>query len=398
MAALTVPVASLAELSGLEEGSDAWCVAFWLHATASNSPHTLRAYRREALRWLAFLAALRGVQPPSPRLLSTATYEDAQRFIEWVKGAGPDLPRWAYAAFPGKLSRPSATDAVLRQAVVVLHGMYSELVGTVAGQPPRSVVPLNPFQPWRRRRHRGELAGGSAAKSADASGVAKALSDDAWRYLWEAACVGVEQAVRPAQRRLAARRRLGLALLRGTWERRSAVAGLCWGDLQRTRDGAWKVHVQRKGAGGVWVNIPEELLAELDLFRCAVGLSPLPFHPDEKVHSVFWCGGEVGRCGPISDDTLWRDMRALFAVAAQAATQDGQEMVAAELSRAGAGPHTIRHTMATMFMAAGGDARRAQAILGHSSLAVTTKTYDSKRDAEVVAALDQQWQRSDVGN
>ncbi len=84
----------------------------------------------------------------------------------------------------------------------------------------------------------------------------------------------------------------------------------------------------------------------------------------------------------------------LFSRAATVATEQGDLESAAQLTRAGVGPHTIRHTMATQFMAAGGQARVAQEILGHASIATTTNFYDSRQVDEQLAAMQGQWERA----
>jgi site-specific recombinase XerD len=49
--------------------------------------------------------------------------------------------------------------------------------------------------------------------------------------------------------------------------------------------------------------------------------------------------------------------------------------------------------MATQFMAAGGQARVAQEILGHASIATTTNFYDSRQVDEQLDAMQGQWER-----
>ena len=69
-------------------------------------------------------------------------------------------------------------------------------------------------------------------------------------------------------------------------------------------------------------------------------------------------------------------------------------MTADELLRAGSGPHTLRHTMATMFMKAGGQARKAQKVLDHKNLETTTGIYDSGDSRELADTMANQWDLS----
>lgn len=387
------PRQDLKQLSELNQapGSDPWCLGYWLEACASRSEHTRRAYRREALRWLAFLASLQDSSSTrGDELLRNATYEHAVRYLDWIESPEdrPDLPTEVAARYRITPARPKNSPAVLRQAVITLHGMYEELSSAMVGTPPQAVVQLNPFKPFRRRY---SAARGGAGKDLEASGVQKALSQAAWSLLWETAC---QTPADSTKRLLAARRRLELAILRATWERRGAAAGITWADLRCARDGNWKVRRNRKGEGMVWAPVPALVMEEIALFRRTVGLPAMPAE-DEQHRSVFFCGvGRAGRDGPISDATLYADIKVLLEDAADAADARGLSGVSKELRRRGAGPHSIRHTMATMFMASGGEARQAQGILGHSSIAVTTNVYDSRSVSEQVQALERQWEAS----
>lgn len=390
------PRQDLKQLSELNQapGSDLWCLGYWLEACASRSEHTRRAYRREALRWLAFLASLQDSSSTrGDELLRNATYEHAVRYLDWIESPEdrPDLPTEVAARYRITPKRPKNSPAVLRQAVITLHGMYEELSSAMIGTPPQAVVQLNPFKPFRRRYG---AARSSNGQDLEASGVQKALSEAAWSVLWEAACLTPED---PTKKLLGARKRLELAVLRATWERRSAAAGITWADLRCSRDGHWKIRRNRKGAGMVWAPVPAAVMEEIALFRRAVGLPAMPGE-DEQHRSVYFCGiGRAGRDGPISDATLYADMKDLFESAADLADARGLNGVSVELRRPGAGPHSIRHTMATMFLAGGGEARQAQGILGHSSIAVTTSVYDNKSVTEQVQALEQQWEISTEG-
>lgn len=398
------------------EGTDSWCLAFWLHSRASKSEHTRRSYSREAHRWLAFLTASRIVQdqPLSATLLREATYADADRFLQWIDDKAdlrarlpaqwPQAWRDATKLWGVSSAPPKSTDAVKRNAVVVLHGLYDEVESAMVGSPPQPAVQLNPFKPYRRQF---DSTIDRSKDQPDAAGVSKALSDEAWALLWETACAPPADPSNKRQVKLSARRRLELAMLRATWERRAAAAGLTWEDLQRSRAGIWKVRRNRKNQGYIWESVPDALMQELARFRLVCGLPVTP-GPDENGQSIYWIGGRIGREGPISDDTLYRDIKLVFEEAARVATsraeaaeqaQNSDDLrkyqdLAAELTRVGAGPHSIRHTMATQFMAAGGEARRAQEILGHSSIAVTTRVYDSRSEAETAEALSEQWERS----
>lgn len=377
---------------------DSWAIDYWLTAAASKSENTRRSYRKEITRWQAFVMALRADVAGNDHLV-TATYDDAARFIAWIEqDAAWPIPPEVAARLGMSLrqcEKPKASPVVLRQAVVILHGFYEEMARVVVpgSVPPQSCCTVNPFKPFRRRFER-LRHGVRGAAGPDAVGVAKALSDQAWSAVWEAACETAENAS-ASQKKSAARRRLIIAMLRATWERRHAVAGIVWQDIQRTRGGVWHVRRDRKGQGAVWAPVPSQLVEEIALFRASLG-RPAMASTDEGPRSIFWMGGQsAGYDGPVSDETIYREVKDVFEAAAKRLDTLGNSIEAAELRRPGAGPHTIRHTMATQFLAAGGQVRHAQEALGHSSMVVTTSTYDTRQDGEQAAELERQWAISD---
>jgi integrase len=363
--------------------ADDWAVAYWLTACASKSAETMRAYRMQANRYRAFLAALTD-DPDNERLLLDSTYEQAGKFVNWLEGTGGDIPQPIAARFGmtvRQAKRPKVSPVVMRQAVITLHGLYQELTGAMLPSEQGMAVKVNPFAPYRRKYTKTE-ARAAALNHPDAPGVGKALSRQAWGAVLEHARAQAESV--PAK--MAAKRSwILLRMFCAMWERRSAMASLTWADLQRTRDGVWSMRRDRKGKGAVWAAIPENAVADLLRWRRDVGL-PAEATADELAKSVFWLGGRsAGHDGPLNDKTVYRIIKQLFeATAVQVESE--QPSIARELRRAGAGPHTLRHTMATMFVESGGDLRDAQKSLGHSSLDTTSiyDNYSNSRHASVM--------------
>ena len=384
---------------------DDWAIDYWLKSCASKSVNTRRAYRKEVVRWCAFLAAFHGDLARSDYLAS-ATYEDVARFIDWIEREDdwplPPAVAARYQLTTKQAAKPKASPVVLRQAVIILHGLYEELSAVIVpgATPLRKFCEFNPFKPYRKRfaKDRDVVSDESSTQDAgpdgpDASGVARALTDEAWAAVWAVACAEPPDAT-DLQRRKAARQRLVIAMLRATWERRHALAGMLWKDLRLSRGGLWKFRRKRKGRKAEWVAIPQSAMEEIILFRRTQGLSAAP-QAQEAGRSVFWIGDrQAGREGPLSDETVYRIVKSVFATAAQQLTQESRADLVAELTRVGAGPHTIRHTMATQYLDAGGDIRHAQEALGHSSIVVTSRAYDSKHAAEQAAELEKQWANS----
>ncbi len=406
-------VTSIAPLSArhYKASPDDWAIDYWLKSCASKSANTRRAYRKEVVRWCAFLAAFHGDLTHND-YLACASYEDVARFITWIERDGdwplPPAVAARYQLNTKQAAKPKASPVVLRQAVIILHGLYEELSAVIVpgASPQRKFCEFNPFKPYRKRfaKDRDGTAeeGGAPADALDddaddgpdASGVAKALTDEAWAAVWTVACAAPAPDTTDLQRRKAARQRLVIAMLRATWERRHALAGMLWKHLRVSRGGLWKFRRKRKGKPAVWVAIPERVMEEIALFRSALGLPVAP-QPEEAGRSIFWIGDrQAGREGRISDETIYRIVKSVFATAAGQLVQEDRADLVAELTRFGAGPHTIRHTMATQYLDAGGDIRQAQEALGHSSVVVTSRAYDSKHAAEQAAELDKQWANS----
>ncbi|HET9643601.1 MAG TPA: hypothetical protein VFP68_09650 [Burkholderiaceae bacterium] len=114
-----------AELCTLQASNDLMAVREWLNAHAS--PHTRRAYQREAERLLLWCVLELG------RPMSSLTVADCQRYREFLKDPQPaerwcgprGTPRWSHAwrPFEGPL-----TAAAERHALVVLKACGAWLV------------------------------------------------------------------------------------------------------------------------------------------------------------------------------------------------------------------------------------------------------------------------------
>lgn len=404
-------IAAPLSASHYKKSPDDWAIDYWLRSSASKSTNTLRAYRKEISRWRAFLATVHGDIDREDHLES-ASYDDAAKFIAWIEydGEWPLPPEVAarYRLGPMQAKKPKSSPSVLRQAVIILHGMYEELskVAVPGIRPLRKCCELNPFKPYRKlySKDADDLGGPptdaatkskadriDAAAGPDAPGAAKALTDPAWAVVWEIACELPPDAT-ARKLREAARQRLIISVLRATWERRHAIAGILWSHLQQSRGGMWKLRRKRKGKRVTQsVPIPASLMDEIGHFRAALGMSTTPTS-DEGKRSIFWIGGRsAGHDGPVSDETIYRTVKTVFDTAAERMKAQGEVSLEEELNRARKGPHTIRHTMATQYLEAGGDIRYAQEALGHSSIVITSRTYDSKHDQRQAIELEKQW-------
>lgn len=379
---------------GHEEGNDLWCVKYWLFSRASNSANTQRAYLREIKRWLVFLEMKHPAAALTQRMLQQARYNDAIEYIEWLK-TFPEIPVELGQKY--KLQHQGGRVRVqdTNHSVAILHGFYDEMQSAMVGTPPSPIMQVNPFKPFRRIKHQ------KAASQKAPDTPTKALSHEAWALLWDTACqspVSCDDRTRKA----AARDRLILAFLGGTWERRGAIGLLKWEHLKfDPHEGVWRIYTKRKGKPFDWYVIPNNLYEEIHLFRQTVGLPP-EVSEEENARSIFWISDRQhpkskseGKFTPeASDSTLiYKSVKLLFKRASDRARDMNRTDIADEFNARGTGPHTIRHTMATLWMSSGGDARRAQQILGHSSLTITSK-YDTRRGKELEQALASNWMQA----
>ncbi len=125
--------------------NDLQAVSSWL-ALWADSPHTRRAYRREAERFLAWCVIEQG------KPLSSANTDDCRAYRAWLadpqpagRWVGPALPRdrAGWRPFSGPLSRNSRV-----HAETVLSALCTWLVG-------RGYLRLNPWTGLPRRKKRG---------------------------------------------------------------------------------------------------------------------------------------------------------------------------------------------------------------------------------------------------
>jgi integrase len=375
------------------DSPDDWAIGYWLFTVAANSKDTHRAYSKEIRRFRAFLIARSNDFERRDHLVR-ASYADAAAFVAWVEsddgGPIPDSAGQLLGMGKASLAKPKST--VLHQAITILHGAYTELCSAIRPETNEPCCASNPFAPFRRR-YKNDASKQTKTETPDASGVAKALKNEVWDAVWQAACYqSPQESTSPRERKQQARSRLMIAMLRATWERRSAIAGVTLGDIERNRAGIWHIQRERKGKGQMWAPIPAQLVEEIVLFQKTCEITALAANKENSHRSVFWMGDKsAGHSGPINDETLYRCVKSVFAAAARQLEASGEPDLAAQLRQAGAGPHTVRHTMATIFLQNGGSVRMAQATLGHSNADTTTRVYDSKHADEQAQAMEQSW-------
>ncbi|TDN70022.1 site-specific recombinase XerD [Paraburkholderia sp. BL10I2N1] len=341
--------------------SDVEAVRLWL-AEYAGSPHTLRSYRKEAVRLLLWATQALG------KPLSSLTREDFllyERFLAAPTGdwADPVRPRrgGTRRLFDGPLSERSR-----HQALGIVSGLLSYLVsaGYLAGNP----------LALRRR-----------------TGAAARRTRRVERYLdhalWDHVLASVEQWPRETARDTQhyERSRWLVRLLYGTGLRVSEAAHAKAADFYQRR-GNWWLHVVGKGGTEGEVPVSAALMADLARYRVFHGLAPTP-SGNEKAAAVMSVAGDPHR--HLTPAAVYLIVKEVFRRAADM-LETGDVAGAETLRRAST--HWLRHSAATHQADAGTDLRFIQKNMRHASIQ-TTGIYlhaeDDQRHADTVRELEQ---------
>lgn len=327
-------------ISQISANNDVDAIQVWLN-DFRDSPHTLRSYRKEALRLLVWTTQVLG------KPIASLSREDLQAFEDML--VNPPL-EWCDPARPRSgasrrlITGPMSPRSV-RQTMGILSNLFNYLVsaGYLSGNP---LV-------LRRKR-----------------GISKSASSAAERYLdyalWQLVLNHIEtlpQATRSEQQHYERSRWL-FRLLYGTALRVSeaALAKSC--DLTQRR-GKWWLHVVGKGGSEGDVPISDELMADLARYRRFYGMQPLPM-PLETSPLVM---SVTGRCVHLTPTAIYLMVKEIFKRTA-ATLESSDPAGAGVLQRAST--HWVRHTSATHQADAGNDIRYIQKNLRHASIETTS--------------------------
>lgn len=322
--------------------TDVDAVRLWL-AEYADSPHTLRNYRKEALRLLIW--ATQGLNKPMSNLNreDLLVYEAflANPSTEWVD---PVLPRRGSnrRLFDGPLSPDS-----VRQAMGILSGLFGYLVaaGYLAGNP------------LALRRRRNKLSNGRRTN------VERYLD----HALWQSVLNFIETLPNetPREQQHYERTRWLFRFIYGASLRASEAAQAKSSDLSQRR-GNWWLHVVGKGGTEGDVPMSNELMADLARYRQFYGLSALP-SPLETSPLIMSVAGRTDQF--LTSTAIYLVVKEIFRRAA-VALNDINPAGAATLRRAST--HWLRHTSATHQADAGNDIRFIQKNLRHASIETTS--------------------------
>jgi len=331
-------------LSGVRQtaaDTDVDAVRLWL-AEYAGSPHTLRNYRKEAVRLLIWATQGLGKALSSLNREDLLVYESflANPAGGWID---PALPRrgGGRRLLDGPLSPRS-----VRQAMGILSGLFGYLVaaGYLAGNP----------LALRRRRNE--------SKSSRRAAVERYLDHALWQSVLDYIDTMPQDSVR--ERQHYERVRWLFRLLYGAALRASEVAQAKSGDIELRR-GKWWLRVTGKGDVEGDVPISDELMADLARYRRFYGLSAVPI-AQEQAPLIMSIAGRADRF--LTSTAIYLIVKEVFRRAAdQLEASDSSKAVT--LRRAST--HWLRHTAATHQADAGNDIRFIQKNLRHASIETT---------------------------
>jgi integrase/recombinase XerC len=310
-------------------GDDAQAVALFLRDRANRSPHTLRAYRAELQRLVAWCE----IHQLGP--LSDLTRHDLLAYRQALRKAPRDTAEDA----PHQV--PEATQALALAVVASLFRYWRE-TGYLSANPAAGLV----------------RGGRSRASFAPQRMLAPSLltACDAW----------VAESTASGDALVVARRRAIWTLYRYTGVR---LVELVWSDDTQlpkieVDDGAcWTLHVLGKGRKTRAIPLPTLCVPVLKTYRQLRGLPvlPSPYEHAALIHGI--------KGGSLHSSGLYDEVKAIFNAAAE--RLDKTDHAGAARLRS-ASPHWLRHGYARALVV---DHQvplpAAQALLGHASVQTT---------------------------
>ncbi|MBU9212334.1 tyrosine-type recombinase/integrase [Burkholderia multivorans] len=358
----------------IQAANDHQAIESWL-ATKSGSPHTSRAYRKEAERLLLWAVIER------QKALSDLTVEDCVAYRDWLSILGRTNPeQWPFRIpqsewigsrntprfspnwrpFDGPLSATS-----VRQALTILSSLFDWLVR----------VQYCAFNPW-------DAVSRKLAASSDTPEdveLTRVFTAGQWDYLMAFLdTLPADDAT--------SRLRFVLPFAQATGLRLSELVDASVGRLYTMplKDGLgvrWMLKVL--GKGGKWraVPMPSRVINLLREYLARRGLDPDPLANPPETPLI----SRLGSQEPMTGSALYKTLRMVFHQAAESLAADGKDQEAKAFRRATV--HWLRHTCGAHLASSGVPVNLVQKLLGHASLA-TTSIYTETDDEQLWSELE----------
>jgi integrase/recombinase XerC len=322
--------------------TDVEAIRLWL-AEYANSPHTLRSYRKEAVRLLFWATQAMG------KSLSSLNREDLLAYEAFL---GNPSAEWIDTSMPRRGNERRLLDGPLSprsigQAMGILSGLFSYLVaaGYLAGNP------------LALRRRRGE------SKRSRHAASERYLDHVLWQFILDF----IETLPRVSRREQQHYERVRwlFRLLYGASLRVSEAAQAKSSDLSQRR-GKWWLHVVGKGGAEGDVPISDELMRDLARYRQFHSMPAVPTALENGPLIMSVTGRTDQFLTPTAVYLIVKEVFRRAATSLESTDPSGAQT----LRRAST--HWLRHTSATHQADAGNDIRFIQKNLRHASIETTS--------------------------
>ncbi len=330
-----------------EGNTDLEAIEAWLEAKEQSSPNTLRSYRREAYRLLAWSIYFKN------KPLSSLKLKEVKEYHHWL--AAPEThPEWAKAGW--ELFRGPLSDSSQRQALVILSSLFGWLreAGYLAG---------NPFKLYSAKKIAKVKAEEKKAKPTrliplETWGLVQAHIDDLYPKNNRGGAVLAYE-----------RQRFILTFLYWTGLRRSELATATMGGFSRSGK-AWSLSVMGKGRTlPEDVTVLDEAMDALRRYRTAMGMPPNPNKSEIDIPVVTAFDRKTG----VSDHYINSLLKSFLRRIADRLEETDID-AAATLRKATA--HWMRHTLTTHNAHAGVPINVTAKQLRHKSIDTTRNIYE----------------------
>lgn len=335
----------------IDAASDIDAVRSWLDYHA-DSPHTLRAYRKEVVRLVLWCSYVRRAS------LRTLKREDVAALLEFLANPPPEWigsgrakrtsPDWR--PFQGPL-KPEA----LHQARIILHSLFDWLVNA-------HYLDGNPFSLVKPKKSM--VAANGLLDTATRRARRHQLSTEALRFALMFVRALPEQT--PMERCKKARDEFALLAFLYTGARLFELARATSGNLYKEND-RWWLMVLGKGKKIAPLPVVDELMACFTRYRSEMGLTAYPAVNENKPLISRLKDPER----PITENMLYRVVTAIFRGAEILARDQGDQASATLLHHATT--HWLRHTTIGITVNETGDIGIAQQLARHGSHDTTAK-------------------------
>ena len=343
----------------IDAASDKEAVTQWLSIKGAGSPHTYRAYRREAERFLLWSRLELG------KSFAELTVDDCARYRDWLSLLGRcSESEWPFAiaqhAWIGKRNIPRyhpdwrpfegpLSPVSVRYAVTVVMSLFEWL----------AAVRYLLANPW-------VAVGRKSARYVDSNAeieLTRVFSRDQWQEI-------LDFLSQLPENEATARMRFVMVFAKATGLRLAEIVLLRVAHLyvRPLRRGGTRLMVKVLGKGGKWRAVPFPPYAQkpLQAYFAFRGLSRELLRNPPETPLV----AALGTNSPLSPNAFYKTVKKFFRNLANRVRQEGNESDASHFERAS--PHWLRHTCGAHLAASGVPVNLVQQLLGHASLATTS--------------------------